>query len=161
MDELTLTCATGNKRPSITDAMRIQAAEQLVESMVKQRLLDAKEIEGAAADIVRATKWEQRDGYKIARELERYCHWDCDMEIAEAMEEFSGLLQGIYDAAEKQWAADNPREQAFEDGASVTWRGSPATVHGVYEYRPHCYKVRQGEMGSPTSYYVVPFEEVS
>lgn len=161
MDELTLTCAAGNRRPSITDAMRLQAAQQLVESMVKRHLLETDQVDGAAADIVKATRWEQHDGYRIARELERYSHWDCDMQIVEAMEEFSGLLQCIYDAAEKQWAADNPHEPAFDEGATVIWRGSPATVHGVYEYRPYCYKVRQGEMGSPTSYYVAPFEEVS
>ena len=161
MDQLTLVCDGDNKRPVITDAMRLQAAEQLVEDMVKSGLIEPDQITGSAADIVEATRWERYDGFKIARELERNCHWDCDMQIAEAMEGFNGLIQSIYDTAEKQWAADNPSEPAFGEGATVIWRGNPATIHGVCEYRPQSYKVRQGEMSNPTSYYVVPFEEVS
>jgi hypothetical protein len=160
MEQLALTCIGDNKRPAITDAMRKQAAEQLVQSMVRQHLLDEGQVEGSADDIVKATRYEQFDGYKIARELESRCHWDCDMPIAEAMEEFHGLLQAIYDDAENRWAADNPRGPEFTDGDAVKWRGQCATVHGVYERRPQCYKVRQGDM-RPDSYYIAPFEEVS
>jgi len=147
------------QRPKMDDAMRKQAAMALVDDLVKKGLLDDRDLDDAADDIVKATKWDMYDGYKIARELERFAHWDCDMAIAEAMESFSGLLQGLFDAAEKKWAAENPCEPSFNIGATVRWRGAAAVVHGISKYRPQCYEVTQGVMRQ-CSYFVVPFEEV-
>ena len=160
-DQLALTCAARNKRPARTETMRRQAAEKLIAEMVERGLVNAADAADSVGDIVRATRWETQDGYKIARELEQSCSWDCDMQIAEALESFADTLDSIYDAAEKQWAAENPSDPAFADGMAVVWRGQPATVHGLYDYRPQCYRVRQGDMGKPTSFYIVPFEDVT
>lgn len=160
-DQLGLVCAGRNKRPEKTKDMRLHAAERLVQRMVESGALDGEDTEGCAADIVEATRFEIHDGYRIARELDQRFHWDCDMEIAEQLNEFSGILDDIFREAERKWAAENPREPKFSDGDSVLWRGKPATVHGVCEYYPQYYKIRQGDMKSPGSFYIVPFEDVS
>jgi hypothetical protein len=157
---LPLICAPGNRRPTHTDAMRLEAAQQLVERLIKSGILPPQEIDGAAEDIAKATRYEWSDGYKMAKELEDRHHWDCDMQIAEALEEFEPILERIYSAAEQQWATENPRDPVYPDGASVTWRGKPATVVGVDVRRPQCYHLRQAAM-RPGSYYVVPFEDVT
>ncbi|MFZ0711379.1 MAG: hypothetical protein WAM53_15185, partial [Terrimicrobiaceae bacterium] len=142
-EQLQFICCPGNKRPTRTPEMRRQAAVRLVSEMVKTGTVESSDAEATVSDIVKATRFETFDGYKIARELEKWHHWDCDMEIAEQLGEFGGILNQIYDAAEKTWAAENPNEPKFSDGMVVMWRGKPATLHGIYEYRPQCYKVRE------------------
>ena len=158
-EELALVCGAGNRRPEKTPAMRREAAAVLVKWMVKAGMVTASDAEASIDDIVKATRYET-DGYRIARELEQSCCWDCDMEIAEKMDEFDGALRSIYDAVEKRWAAENPAAPAFADGDKVIWRGEPALICGTYDGRPQTYRVRQGDMGNPTSFYVVPFEDV-
>jgi hypothetical protein len=160
-DELVLVCPKStNKRPQITEEMRRQAAEQIVAEMVTYDLLEGIDQADTVRDIVKATDYETDDGFKIARELERKCHWDCDMQIAEQLDQFGATLDMIYAAAEKVWAAENPKEPEFRDGDPVIWRGKPATVRCVHQYRPQCYEIRQGELG-PNSAYIVPFEDVT
>lgn len=161
MTELPLVCAGATMRPKQTSDMRLQAATELVEHMIKSGVIPDDDREICAQDIAKATRYESYDGYKIARELENLHHWECDMQIAEELEGFSRLLDRIYSAAERQWDTENPRGPKFTDGTTVIWRGKPATVHGVYEHRPQCYRVRQGEMGNETSFYIVPFEDVT
>ena len=158
-EELALVCGAGNKRPEKTPAMRREAAAILVKEMVQAGMVPAYDADSSVNDIVKATRYET-DGYRIARELEQSCRWDCDMEIAEKMDEFDGALESIYRAAEKRWAAENPSIPAFGDRDEVIWRGKPALVCGIYDGRPHTYKVQQGEMGDPKSFYIVPFEDV-
>lgn len=147
-------------RPKVTAEMRLEAARILVADMIKSGVIPDTEPEECAEEIASATQYEQDDGYKIARNLESGFHWECNMDIAEAMSEFGGILQNIYNAAEKQWAADNPREPAFKPGDSVFWRKKPAVVEGVCKYRPQSYRLKQGDMPA-NSYYVAPFEEVT
>lgn len=159
--ELKLECVQStNKRPSKTKEMRRQAACVIAARMIKLGLIDDEN--ESIEDIVEATQYAAfDDGYKIAKRLEDRHHWDCDMALAEELDGFSGELEKIHEAAEKQWAAENPHEPAFPAGAVVMWRGEPATVHGIYEYRPQCYRIRRGEMGSENSFYIVPFEDVT
>jgi hypothetical protein len=140
--------------------MRRQAVETLVEHMVQYRTIEPCDAAASIEDILQATCREECDGYQIARELELSFHWDCNLDIAEHLDEFSGILRNIYETAEQQWAAENPHDPAFDVGATVIWKAKSATIVGIYGHRPQCYKVRQGEM-RPNSYYVVPFEDVS
>jgi len=161
-ESLPLVCKGSNKRPTKTEEMRRQAALELVAKMSKSGALTADDdLEECADDIVEATQWGIGDGYEIARDLENRFHWTCCMQLAKELDQFGTILGRIYDAAEDVWAAENPREPEFASGAIVTWCGKPATIHGVYEYRPQRYRVRTDDMTSPTSYYVVPFEDVS
>ena len=159
-DQLSLQCKSGNKRPSKTEEMRRLAAKQIVADMVKYGVVELADAEASVNDIVKVTRLETDDGYKIARHLEQSCCWDCDMQIAEYCDQFRTILDEIYDTAEKKWDSENPATPDFAEGAQVMWRGEVATIHGTVNHRPQCYKVRQGEMGSDTSYYVVPFEDI-
>lgn len=164
-DQLTLTCTGSiNKRPERTEEMRRQAATKVAESIFASDgasgAMSPEELAESVEDIVKATSWGMHDGYKIARELERRFHWDCDMNDAEELDGFSGALERIYDAAEKVWAAENPRDPKFSDGDAVIWRGKAATVRCVYRHRPQCYEILQGEMRQ-NSAYIVPFEDVT
>jgi len=159
-DMLPLTCRGNNKRPTKTDGMRNLAAAELVDGMIKLGSLIEADREECIRDLLKATRSYVGDGYEIARELERSCHWDCNMQIVEELDEFSSILDRIFNTAEDVWAKENPHDPLFSDGDVVIWRGQQAMVSGVYEYRPQRYKVRQGELKA-TSYYVVPFEDVS
>ena len=159
-DELPLTCvAPGNRRPGTDDAMRLQAAREIAGELVRCGIVGEAEAEGSARDIFKATRNGERDGFRIARELERGCSWDCDMETAEALDGFGSALDAIHSAAEKKWAAENPALPTFSAGDTVIWRGEPATVRGEYEHRPQCYRISQGLACSEGSYYVVPYED--
>jgi hypothetical protein len=139
--------------------MRKQAATELVSYMVKSGVIPDRDLEGCIDDIVYATRWNWDDGYEIGHNLKTR-GWACDMNLAEELDGFGDILVRIVNAAEDLWAAENPHEPKFSEGDTVIWHGAPATVHGIYEYRPQRYKIRQGDM-KPTSYYVVPFEDVS
>jgi len=157
--ELDLMCSKPNKRPQITEEMRMQASVKMVARMVHAGLFQKHETDGFADDICAATKRERHDGYKIARELEERHHWECDFSIADSLEEFGGILDAIHRDAEKKWAEENPMTP-LPEGSVVFWNGSLGTVHGVCPYRPHCYKFRNDETKGPESYFVVPFEDV-
>ena len=129
--------------------------------MIKRGHLEETEADQSIDDIVQATVYEVHDGYKIAKRLEDRFYWDSDMQVAEDMDQFDSILHDVHRAAEAVWAAENPSEPKFADGDTVTWRGIPATVHGICDYRPQCYEVTQGEMKWAEVYFVVPFEEVS
>jgi polyhydroxyalkanoate synthesis regulator phasin len=160
-ETLALTCLGNNRRPAKSIAMRQEAATKLVDQMIKGGHIEKDDQGISIANIVEATRYET-DGYKIARELENRHHWDCDMVIAEQMDRFSGILEGVYDIAEKQWAAENPSEPTFLEGESVIWRGKPAVVRGTCEYRPQCYRLQNDEIKAGSSAaFIVPFEDVS
>lgn len=161
--QLDLTCDGQNKRPSKrSDEILRAAATRLVKEMVSKGLIEQEDAEDSVAQIARASRYNDMDGYHLARELDDRYGWDCDMQMVEALDEFHWLLDAVHLEAEKKWAAENPREPKFSEGDTVQWHGEDATIHGIYDSRPQYYKVRQGEMsGGPNSYYVVPFEDVT
>jgi hypothetical protein len=158
METLNLVCAGSyNKRPIKSAEMRHRAAETLVADLIKGNLLE--EDDGAADQIVQVTRWGEYDGHRMARELDSRFGWDCDLGLACELDAFDGLLQDIFDAAEKQWATENPHDPQFGSGDTVVWNGTTARIDGICQYRPQCYQVQFGDM-RPNSYYVVPFEDV-
>ena len=154
MSELPLVCAMPNKRPRVaTEAMRRDAAESVVADISG----DIGNKSEAVDDILAVTRRNQHmDGYQIARELERCKHWDCDMEIAEALDGFASACSMAVYEAQKKWAAENPIEPPFPVGTTVKTPHGVGAIDRVYEHGPHQYVVPlKGMM------LVINFEDVS
>jgi len=161
MDEFDLTCTNSrNERPRKTEAIRRQAAEELVALMVRDGAIQSKHADTSVLDIVKVTRYGADDGYRIAKALDDSCGWDCDLDMAQHLDQFQDMVSKLVERAEKQWAQFNPREPEFASGAPVIWRGKPATVSRIHEHRPQCYELLRGEMPS-NSFFVVPFEDVT
>ena len=161
-EQLPLVCHGDNKRPKITDRIRRLAAEKLIDRMIKHGLLSADERDDCANDLVKVARFGASDGYHIARELDDRHHWDCDLQMAEELDDLGTMLHDIVRAEEKLWAVENPREPLFKAGDTVLWHKQPATIGGVSPYRPQCYEVHQGKFDAASgSAYIVPFEDVA
>jgi hypothetical protein len=157
-DNLPLACANPNKRPRVpTDEMRRRVALQIA-----ARLKDCGPPDEVAADIIRVTRhgWHQ-DGYQLARDLDRTCSWECDLGVAEELDNFSGLCDLELDVAVRQWAVENPMEPPFPIGSLVkTPSQGVGTIVGVCQYSPASYRVRTPGLNEKSAW-IIPFEDVS
>lgn len=96
-----------------------RAALAMAKRLGKYGLLEADEVEGAARDIA-SIGTAHDDGYRLARELDNRRGWDCDFEMAEHLNDFSGLASQEIHAMEKAWfEAGHAPAQAFAAGARV------------------------------------------
>jgi hypothetical protein len=130
-DQLSLTCATPNKRPIvITDTMARVAAEIIADRLGS----DYGDREGIIDDILHVTRYNRSmDGFQIARELSNQHFWECLMETAETLDDFSRMCEVELHKAEKQWSAENPMEPPFPIGALVKTRHGVGAIERIYE----------------------------
>lgn len=120
------------KKP--TDEMRMEAAGGVVDSLIKNGHLDESARGQAVRDVIAAGGlW--RDGYEIAKELDRYHHWDCTMEMLEYLDWYGYALRQLIETAQKQWAAENKIKPPLEVGTRVIVKnGDAGTIVGINEY---------------------------
>ena len=151
---LSLTCAKPNKRPRrITDAMAREAARAIVDNLPD----DIGDGDEAVEDILWVTRHNrQMDGYEIARDLERYKHWSCDMGIAETLDGFLSACCHELDAAVMQWANENPMEPPVAAGVLVQTPRGEGTIEEVSPYPPLSYLVLVAGHSL-----LIPFEDVT
>ena len=157
---LTMQCAAPNKRPVKNDAMRRRACEIMMDRLVSARMWDADDVDGAVEDLMQVTKYEDSDGYRIARELDRQCGWNNDGDYADKFDQFWGILHDLFRKAETQWAAENMMKQEFFEGDQVVWRDEACTICGVTRDLPFYYLIRTA-ICRGSSEILVPFEDVS
>lgn len=96
--------------------------------------LDPAEVEGAAGDIVKyGQHWN--DGYELARALDKSAHWDCNLEMAEELDNFSRLYSRAMDAAEKQWAVTSDIRPPLPVETRVRLAsGECGKITGIYDH---------------------------
>jgi hypothetical protein len=125
----------GEPRPkTLTPEMAMRAGEAVVADLQRDGLLDSAEDQAsAAADIARFGSLH-RDGYGIAQDLDRYCGWGCDLEVANVLDGFAGYVSAELEAAEKAWAEKERPEPPFPVGTKVTWRSHAGTIDGIYTH---------------------------
>lgn len=156
---LLLVCATPNKRPrTATEAMMRAVALRVADDMIATGAFEKKDREGIADDIVKVTsRWCERDGYALARELENRCGWSPDTQM---VTDLDGYWMGCDDevrAAEKSWALENPMEPPLPIGADVDVKGQRGEIKEVSKYTPSAYHV---QLPDERGLRIVCFEDV-
>lgn len=120
-------------RPNkMTPGIALNAGRKVAAELLSADLVQGK-LDEIAQDIARCGN-RYDDGYKLAKELERRCGWDCDLQIAEELDGFSSYVRSGIEAAEKAWAERNAITRPFPDGTRVRLRrGETGVITGVYE----------------------------
>lgn len=132
---------TTEPRPKIlTPEMAIAVGKRVVAHLVEQCNFDG-DPEQAASDIAKCGSRHQ-DGYALARELDDRCYWDCDLELANALDVYSSEADREIAVAQKAWAERNAITPTLASGARVSVGHSESgVITGIYEYGPAQYLV--------------------
>lgn len=150
-------------RPTrLTAEMKQRAAAAVVTNLISEGHLDESERDHAIRSIARYGQ-AFMDGYHLARELDRYGGWDCNLDMAETLDGWSAACDEEIKAAQKEWAEANNIQPPFPVGARVVarWGGEdhPGTIENISTYDVARYGVkRDGETGNWLM--VVNFEDV-
>lgn len=125
---------TGVRPQRLTPEMAMRVACQITTELAKNGLIDAKDIETSTADIAKHGRLHI-DGYRLAKDLDRFSNWDCNLEIAEGLDNFSRFADAEISAAEKEWADANAISPHLPIGTRVQLRsGETGIITGIYEY---------------------------
>lgn len=127
-----------NKTPP--HEIKLQAARKIVEQLIEIDCLSSDEADNAEEDIVKCASYH-RDGFKIAKELEDRCYWECDSVMVEIFDGYESTLDRMRD----EWLKETTQgiEPPFPIGTRVTWNGYEGEITGIYEYRPVSYLIKK------------------
>lgn len=122
-------------RPNkLTPEMAMRAARATAGDLAKIGLIDPEEIDAHAIDIAKYGR-RHRDGYELAKDLDNYCYWNCDLQMAEELDVFSEHARHEIETAEKEWASKNAITPPFPNGTRVKLKtGEVGTIDEVYAY---------------------------
>lgn len=124
-----------------TEEMKLTAARKVVAEMRKYGHIEENEVEASVSDIAKHGR-EYSDGYALAKTLDGR-GWDCNLEMAEELDNYGRYLRNEIEAAEKQWAADNNIQPPDLIGKPVKLKsGETGIVDGVYQYGPAKFTVK-------------------
>lgn len=132
-------------RPSITDAMVLEAAVKVLKSA------------GCAEDpedVVAAYR-HGMDGYELAKQLDDHFSWDVDAALVEALDGVHSAVREVHFAACKAWAEEYKIQPPLANGTSID-RG---VIHGVCQYAPASYLVKQYGCTQDGRFLIVKFED--
>lgn len=154
---------TVEPRPTrLSDDGKLRAARAIVADLLKEGLLEPDEADASAADLAKYGS-NERDGYQLAKKLDNSAYWDCDMAMAEALDNAASYFHAEIEASEREWAERNNITPPLPVGARVAarWGGEEITgtiesiaSHGVAQYVIRC--DGSAKKGMP----VVRFEDV-
>lgn len=144
-------------RPGLTGEIKRVAATTVVDRMIKAGLIEAQDRDESINDIARVGgAWH--DGYQIARELEKRFGWDCNMEIAEGLDGFAGMVGDEIEASQKDWAARNNIQPPLPLGARIRARAwGLGTITEIYERGPAQYIIEPDDRPGVNA--IVNFED--
>lgn len=120
---------------SLTPEAALRVGERVAEQLVRSGMIETEEQPACAADIAKhGTLYD--DGYELAKTLERRCYWDCDLQMAEELDSFSGYAREEIDAAQKEWAERNKIQPPLPIGRRVKTirHNEVGTITGIYEH---------------------------
>lgn len=154
---------------TMTPEIAERVARKIADDLVKNGHIEARQLEDAVHDIVKCASHNWLGGYELAKKLDDHCHWDCNLEIAEELDNFSHLVDSEITKAEKDWAERNSIQPPLPIGAQVRFD----SVHGeetgeitdIYKQGEAKYLIKvDGDAGSgaPHSYRrILNFEDVT
>ena len=130
-------------RPTITDAMKLEAARQVAEAV------------NGDAETIAAAYLHPMDGYELARELDRRYGWDLTRADVDELDNMESKVRRQLEAAEKAWAAKNSIEPTLPIGTRIT----KGVITGVCEYLAARYKVKEDGDSEEGRFLLVRFED--
>lgn len=125
-------------RPTrLTDEMKKAVAAELVADLIKEGHLEEDQTDDAIRDIMRCAH-NGIGGYELAKELDDRCHWDCDLEMATVLDDYSFIARNHIDAAQRAWfESEKPKPPAQPgDRVSFIWgrESHTGTIDSVFEH---------------------------
>lgn len=152
-------------RPKKLSSEQNQAvAVELAKMLVKNGHIEEREIAAAAADIAQHASLHE-DGYDLAKKLDRYCGWDCNLMMAADLDAYSGMAREAMKKAQKDWVDRNNIQPPYPIGVMITTkRGETGAITGIYEHGPAEYLVKidgdEEADGASERRQVIAFEDV-
>jgi hypothetical protein len=139
---MTETATLTPPRPrALTPEMKQRIGAEIAADLLKGGHIEASQLEESAADIAKHGE-RHHDGYALAKRLDDYAYWDCDFQMAEALDQFSWLAHREIENAEKEWAAANNIQPPFPVGTRVVLkRGEAGEITGLYQPAKYLIKV--------------------
>lgn len=152
-------------RPKYSNEIALAAAKKLAAELAKEDLIESGTVEASAQDIAKYAR-PYADGYEIARELEKFAWWECDLQIAETLDGWSSIVRSHIEAAEKEWAERNNIQPPFPCGTRVSLNSQETgTITEIYKYGAAKYCIAiDGDPDANSSKQarrIVNFEDVS
>lgn len=145
---------------SPNDESRLSAARIIAQDLIDDAGLEC-DIEEIAADVAKYCRYG--DGFQMAKDLEHF-GWDCDMRIAEVLDNFSSIIDREHKKFLAKFAKDNAIEPPLPVSTAVKTSRGTGIITGIYEHRPLSYLVKMdGNLKAepPTnSRSIVYFDEV-
>lgn len=130
-------------RPTVTDAMKLAAAQQV-----------AKALNGDAETIAQAYT-HPMDGYELARELDRRYGWDLRRDDVDELDVMESLVREQLEAAEKAWVAECNVKPPLPIGTRI----KQGVIAGVSDYSAATYKVKEDGDTVAGRFLLVRFED--
>lgn len=125
---------TEHRLKRLTPGMALNAARRVATRLADEGLIEADEIDARTQHIAKRGRTNM-DGYDLAKHLDLYCSWDCDFQMAEVLDSFSGEARDELAAAEKAWAERNEITAQFAIGTRVQLdTGETGEVTGIYAH---------------------------
>lgn len=121
------------KRPTVTDEMKLEAAQGLVTALG----WDAHNAE----DIAQQYSYGM-DGYELAKALDQWASWDTSREDMEELDGMQSRVYALLRAAEEQWFAENSIQPPLPIGARVVIREGVGHITEIYKHSVATYAVK-------------------
>lgn len=121
------------ERPRKSDPAIVAYAANSVAEMIVEDWDEGGCVEDWAKALGKEMRYSHRDGYELARELERYHSITPDSRLVELLDDASGALDDAYADALEKWVKMAGWQPQFAVGDRVTWRGRAGAVNGVKE----------------------------
>jgi hypothetical protein len=156
--------STEPRPKTLTVEMRRAAAEKTIGAMIKNGYLTDAERELSIESLVKVGE-RHMDGYQIAKRLDDGEGWDCNLEMADALDDYPHHLDDELRAAEKAWFERVRPQPPLPDGTRVSYgRGKSGIIDRVHEYGPAKYAIKEdGDAEADTDSQrrtIVNFEDV-
>ncbi len=156
--------ATEPRPRSLTPEMKQRIGAELAAALVQGGHLDASQQQKAAADIAKVARGLYMDGYALATDLDRFCGWACNLEIANELDAFSSCVHAEIKAAQRAWAERNSIEPPYPAGTRITMpSGEGGVIDEIYKYGIAQYTIKMdGDPEAEKSHrrLVINFEDV-
>lgn len=129
-------------RPKFSPDIARAAAAEIVDDLIRNHLLEADQRDDSTADLAEHGR-QHGGGYEIAKTLDTYAYWDCDLQMAEVLDGFGSACSNLIRAAEKEWFARTSPQPPYPMGTRVKLaRGDIGTIDGIYDHGSAQYLVK-------------------
>jgi hypothetical protein len=137
-------------RPTLTQAMKLEAANKVVEMLNSNTVTAAQ---------VAKYYHQDMDGFELAKKLERECNCDFIFDDVEILDQMSSYASDVLLQAEKQWVLEYDIKPPYEIGTRTT----KGTISDIYQYSPASYEIKpygQDDESCGNKRWIVKFEHV-